>query len=59
MPLFKPVILVMALFLLVGCNNRHLRTESSSQTDVFGIQLYTAIDYQEIRGVRATEEPCL
>ncbi|MBK5275935.1 MAG: hypothetical protein JJE30_12900 [Desulfuromonadales bacterium] len=27
--------------------------------DVFGIELYSATDYREIKGVKGTDEPCL
>ena len=31
----------------------------SRQIHVFGIELHSGVDYREIEGVRATEEPCL
>jgi hypothetical protein len=46
--------------LFVGCqNNRISHNKINDQIDVFGIKLYSNVDYKEINGVVATEEPCL
>lgn len=44
---------------LSGCLANQIRTEVSRQTHVFGIELYSEVDYREIDGVPASEEPCL
>jgi hypothetical protein len=44
---------------LAGCLVNQVGTDVSRQIHVFGIELYSGIDYREISGVRATEEPCL
>jgi hypothetical protein len=44
---------------LAGCLVNHTRVDVSSQICVFGIELYSGVDYREINGVRSVEEPCL
>lgn len=44
---------------LAGCMANQVRTDVSRQMHVFGIELYSGIDYREISGIKATEEPCL
>ena len=44
---------------MAGCMVNQVRTDISHQIHVFGIELYSGVDYREIAGVRATEEPCL
>jgi hypothetical protein len=36
-----------------------LAVSVDGQIDVFGVTLYSEVDYKEINGVRATREPCL
>jgi hypothetical protein len=50
---------VLLLLCLTGCFAKYAATDVSRQTHVFGIELNSGIDYQEIGGVKATEEPCL
>lgn len=38
---------------------QQLRTDQSRQIQVFGIEFYSGVDYREIAGVAASEEPCL
>lgn len=48
------------LILLPGCMSPGIgRDKIAGQTDVFGIELYSDVDYKTINGVVATEEPCL
>jgi hypothetical protein len=44
---------------LAGCLANHVGTDLSSQINVFGVELYSDVDYREIAGIRSTEEPCL
>lgn len=44
---------------LAGCMANRTRADVSRQIQVFGIEMYSGVDYWEIGGVRATEEPCL
>jgi len=55
----KYAVIVVSLC-LAGCLLKHSGEENyRAQVAVFGIELYSGIDYQEIEGVSATEEPCL
>jgi hypothetical protein len=49
------------LFLcLTGCLATHTGPSNSpGQVKVFGIELHSTVDYREISGVAAAEEPCL
>ncbi len=38
---------------------QQIRSDLSRQMQVFGVELYSGIDYREIDGVAASEEPCL
>jgi hypothetical protein len=39
---------------------KHLdRDKMHDQVNVFGVQLFTDVDYREINGITAVEEPCL
>ncbi len=54
------VMLVIVPLLWSGCAVRQPdRDRLAGRLDVFGVALYSDIDYREIRGVVATEEPCL
>jgi hypothetical protein len=44
---------------LAGCLANQVGRDLSERIDVFGIELYSDVDYREIGGVRGTEEPCL
>lgn len=44
---------------LAGCLGNRAKSDLSRQINVFGTQLYSGVDYREIAGVGATEEPCL
>jgi len=50
---------IAACIWMTGCAANRTRLEPSGQIQVFGIQLYSDIDYKEINGVAASEEPCL
>jgi hypothetical protein len=58
MPTLRSALLLLSLC-LAGCLATQARSERSQQTQVFGVQLYSSVDYREINGVKATEEPCL
>ncbi len=46
--------------LLAGCSGRSLESDMlKDQINVFGVKFSSSIDYQEINGVKAVEEPCL
>lgn len=46
--------------LLAGCQMQRAVPDSlRGQVDVFGVELFSPVDYREIAGVAATEEPCL
>lgn len=48
------------LMLLAGCMSTNVgRDQMAGQIDVFGVQLFSDVDYKKINGVVATEEPCL
>ncbi len=59
--LYRKKILVSLFFiLLAGCYSKHASYRMmNDQINVFGVQLFSKIDYREINGVSATEEPCL
>jgi len=44
---------------LAGCLAHHARSDVSSQIKVFGVEMYSGVDYRQIGGIKATEEPCL
>jgi hypothetical protein len=59
---FHRTILILTLLplLLSGCAHNALeRDRLASQINVFGVGPYSDVDYREINGVVATEEPCL
>lgn len=56
----------LTILLLVGCMSNNIvmaeqvgRDKMAAQLNVFGIELLSDVDYKEINGVAATEEPCL
>ena len=54
------LIALLLLVLITGCTGEGVEHEKlNSQIDVFGVKLASAVDYKEINGVVATEEPCL
>ncbi len=53
------IILLVPLLLASCMSNNIVRNKMTAQVNVFGIQLFSDIDYREINGVVATEEPCL
>lgn len=57
----KTILIVLVVpLLLAGCmGGTALHDRINRQIDVFGVQLYSDVDYRELKGVRATEEPCL
>ena len=50
---------MMGLILAASPGRGMERDTLQDQIDVFGVQLYSTVDYQEINGVKAVEEPCL
>jgi hypothetical protein len=44
---------------LAGCLAHQIHTDVARQIQVFGIELNSTQDYRELRGIVATEEPCL
>lgn len=44
---------------LAGCLAHQVRDDVSHQIMVFGVEMYSGMDYREIGGVASTEEPCL
>lgn len=44
---------------LAGCMANRTRADVSRQIQVFGIEMYSGVDYREIDGVPASEEPCI
>lgn len=51
---------LLLIAVLAGCAaHRAADTGQSRQVDVFGVQLGSSEDYRIIKGVAATEEPCL
>jgi hypothetical protein len=54
-----PSLLMLLSLCLTGCILNQVKTEVNRQINVFGIELYSANDYQVIGGVKASEEPCL
>jgi hypothetical protein len=51
--------LLLVSLCLTGCLMSHGRTELSRQTNVFGAELFSSVDYREIVGITGAEEPCL
>jgi hypothetical protein len=53
-------VLAILCTLIVGCS-AHISGNSSlqNQIDVFGIKPFSDIDFKEINGVKAVEEPCI
>jgi len=46
--------------LLAGCHSGTIRPETlQEQVQVFAVQLHSDRDYRELKGIAATEEPCL
>jgi hypothetical protein len=59
MPHLRRCLAILLSLCLTGCLANGARTDISRQVQVFGIELYSGVDYREINGVKATEEPCL
>lgn len=57
----KLITVPLLLFLfLTGCMGKHLeRDKMHDQVNVFGVQFLSDVDYKEINGVMAVDEPCL
>ena len=45
--------------LLAGCASQRVIAGYTDQLQVYGIELHSAVDYREIAGETASEEPCL
>jgi hypothetical protein len=50
---------ILILLFMTGCMANQIRTDMSRQIHVFGIELYSVVDFREINGDVAIEEPCL
>jgi hypothetical protein len=60
MKYIKILIPLLVPLLLASCLSKSIwREKLDNQIDVFGITLYSDVNYEEINGVVATEEPCL
>lgn len=55
---YRSVIIFVSLC-LIGCSLKQTGIDAAGQIQVFGIALYSGVDYREINGDNATEEPCL
>lgn len=54
------LIVLLVILFLAGCSSTNIgRDKMAGQVNVFGVQLFSDVDYKEINGVAATEEPCL
>lgn len=54
------MITLFVALLLAGCASKNIsRDKLIGQVNVFGVELFSNVDYREINGVVATEEPCL
>lgn len=54
------LIAVLVTLLLAGCMSTNAgRDKMIGQMNVFGVELFSDVDYKKINGVVATEEPCL
>ncbi len=45
--------------LVSGCAMSQLQKQQGEQLNVFGIELFSTVDYRQIGSVTAVEEPCL
>ncbi len=54
-----PVYLIVCLLFLSGCATERIQHSRDQQLKVFGIELYSPVDYRQIGESTATEEPCL
>lgn len=61
MKLIRLIPLAVMFFLsFIGCSEKYVNhDELLNQVDVFGIELFSAVDYKVINGVVSSEEPCL
>ena len=56
----QKLIAIFVLLLLAGCMGKYIENgKSGDQINVFGVELFSAVDYRQINGVTAIEEPCL
>ena len=54
------LITAVVILLLAGCMSTGTgRDKMTGQIDVFGVELFSDVDYKKINGVAATEEPCI
>jgi hypothetical protein len=57
---FQRAILILLFPLLVGFMGNSVASDKVyDQINVFGVALFSSVDYKEVNGVLATEEPCL
>lgn len=61
MKLEKSILLALLIpLILSGCMSKNVvHDKTASEVDVFGIELFSDVDYKTVNGVVATEEPCL
>jgi hypothetical protein len=56
----RTLLLLFLCVLLAGCAGTQVKSDNThSQINVFGVGLFSDVDYKEINGVSAVEEPCL
>jgi hypothetical protein len=57
---FQRLAPILLFFLVAGCMANHVENSRiDDQINVFGVKLLSEVDYLQINGVTATEEPCL
>lgn len=44
---------------LTGCLTGRAGADLAGRMNVFGVELYSGVDYREISGIKGVEEPCL
>ncbi|MDD5167854.1 MAG: hypothetical protein PHN75_03475 [Syntrophales bacterium] len=61
MKLLKSILTAaLVTILLAACMSTSTgRDKMTGQVDVFGVELFSDVDYKKINGVAATEEPCI
>jgi hypothetical protein len=51
---------LLVFFFLTGCLGKQGERDTlNGQLNIFGVELFSDVDYRQLNGVPATEEPCL